>query len=250
MIRTYLAVATMILYIIINTIIFLPLLILLDEKNGVKLTKFVKRNYGRFVIWLIGGKVEIFYEDEEEFSQISKSEPLVVVANHQSFVDIPLIFGFLDMNVGFVAKNEIRKWLIFNLWMDRAQCIFLDRRSPRKALESFNNAIKLIRGGKSVCIFPEGTRSLTGEIGEFKKGSFKLALEPKVKILPVTIKGTYDAMNKKRFYINRGKTIKLFIGKIIDVPRLDRDELHEINNKVREVIVSKLECWETLFFYL
>lgn len=242
MIRTYLAVATMVLYIIFNTIIFLPLLIMLDEKNGIKLTKFVKKNYGKFVIWLIKAKVEVFYEDEEEFSQISKREPLVVVANHQSFVDIPLIFGFLDMNVGFVAKNEIRKWLIFNLWMDRAQCVFLDRRSSRKALESFNNAIKLIKGGKSVCIFPEGTRSFDGNIGEFKKGSFKLALEPKVKILPVTIKGTYNIMNKKRFFIHRGKTIKLFIGKIIDISEFDKNELHEINNKVKEVIISKIEC--------
>lgn len=241
MIRTYLAVATMVIYIFLNTLFFLPLLLFLDEKRGVSLTKFVKRNYGKFVIWLINAKVQVEYRDYEEFRTISKKEPMVVVANHQSFVDIPLIFGYLDMNVGFVAKKEIKKWYLFNLWMDRAQCIFLDRSSPKEALKSFNEAIQFIKNGKSVCVFPEGTRTYDGQVGEFKKGSFKLALEPKVKILPVTIKGTYDIMNKNRFYIRRGRTIKLIIGKTIDIKELDREELKEINSKVRNEIIDNLK---------
>lgn len=241
MIRTYLAVATMVIYIFLNTLFFLPLLLFLDEKRGVSLTKFVKKNYGRFVIWLINAKVDVEYRDYEAFEEVSKREPLVVVANHQSFVDIPLIFGYLDMNVGFVAKKEIKKWYLFNLWMDRAQCIFLDRSSPKEALKSFNEAIQFIKNGKSVCVFPEGTRTYDGQVGEFKKGSFKLALEPKVKILPVTIKGTYEIMNKNRFYIRRGRNIKLIIGKPIDIKELDKGELREINSKVRNEIIDNLK---------
>ena len=164
-----------------------------------------------------------------------------MVANHQSFVDIPLILGYLDINIGFVAKKEIKKWYLFNLWMDRAQCIFLDRSSPKEALKSFNEAIQFIKNGKSVCVFPEGTRTYNGQVGEFKKGSFKLALEPKVKILPVTIKGTYEIMNKNKFYIKRGRSIKLIVGRPIDIKELDKDELKGINSKVREEIVNNLK---------
>ena len=241
MIRTYLAVATMVIYIFLNTLFFLPLLLILDEKKGVALTKFVKKNYGRFVIWLINAKVDIEYKDYKAFEEMSKKETLVVDANHKSFVDIPLILGYLDINIGFVAKKEIKKWYLFNLWMDRAQCIFLDRSSPKEALKSFNEAIQFIKNGKSVCVFPEGTRTYNGQVGEFKKGSFKLALEPKVKILPVTIKGTYEIMNKNKFYIKRGRSIKLIVGRPIDIKELHKDELKGINSKVREEIVNNLK---------
>ena len=118
---------------------------------------------------------------------------------------------------------------------------FLDRSSPKEALKSFNEAIQFIKNGKSVCVFPEGTRTYNGQVGEFKKGSFKLALEPKVKILPVTIKGTYEIMNKNKFYIKRGRSIKLIVGRPIDIKELDKDELKGINSKVREEIVNNLK---------
>ena len=92
-----------------------------------------------------------------------------------------------------------------------------------------------------MCVFPEGTRTYNGQVGEFKKGSFKLALEPKVKILPVTIKGTYEIMNKNKFYIKRGRSIKLIVGRPIDIKELDKDELKGINSKVREEIVNNLK---------
>lgn len=240
MIRTYLAVAAMVIYIFLNTLIFLPIILILDEKTGVKLTKKVKKYYGHFVMWLIKAKVEVKYRNKENFDSILEKEPVVVVANHQSFIDIPLILGYLPINVGFVAKEEIRKWHLFNLWMDRAQCVFLDRSSSKKALESFKAAIKFISDGKSVCVFPEGTRTFDGKVGEFKKGTFKLAVEPKVKIIPVTIKGTYEIMNKHKFYIRRGLNIVLTVGEVIDTTQLQTEELNKINDKVRDEIVANL----------
>ena len=243
MIRTYLAVTAMVIYIFLNTIILLPILLILNEQTGIKLTKIVKKYYGRFVMWLIGADVKIIHKNYQSFCNIKNKESIVVVANHQSFIDIPLILGYLDINVGFVAKKEIKKWYLFNLWMDRAQCVFLDRTSSREGLKSFKNAIKLIQNGKSVCIFPEGTRTFNGEVGEFKKGSFKLALEPKVKILPVTINGTYQAMNKNKFYINFGKKIQLIIDEPIDIKKMKDIELKEINNKVRYKIIENLKSY-------
>lgn len=242
MFTTYLSVFLMVFYIFLNTLFFLPFLYFLNEEKGVYLTSRVKKYYGKFVLWLVNAKVEVEYEDEEEFLNLKESkEPVVVVANHQSFVDIPLILGYVDLNLGFVAKEEIRKWGIFNLWMDRAQCVFLDRSNSKKALDSFKKAIEFIKNGKSICIFPEGTRTKDGTIGEFKKGSFKLALEPKVKILPVTIDGTFFIMNKNNFFVNRGKTVKLKISKTINLKEIERYKHVNINDFVKKIISENLK---------
>lgn len=242
MFTTYLSVFLMVFYIFLNTLFFLPFLYFLNEEKGVYLTSRVKKYYGKFVLWLVNAKVEVEYEDEEEFLNLKESkEPVVVVANHQSFVDIPLILGYVDLNLGFVAKEEIRKWGIFNLWMDRAQCVFLDRSNSKKALDSFKKAIEFIKNGKSICIFPEGTRTKDGTIGEFKKGSFKLALEPKVKILPVTIDGTFFIMNKNNFFVNRGKTAKLKISKTINLKEIERYRHVNINDFVKKIISENLK---------
>lgn len=241
MLGTYFAVAVMVIYIFLNTLIFLPILFFLDEKKGVKITGIIKKSYGRFTVWLTGSTVEVKYKNFESFKRIANKEPVVVIANHQSFVDIPLLLGYLDINIGFVAKEEIRRWYLFNLWMERAQCVFLDRSSPKKALNSFSKAVQFIRDGKSVCVFPEGSRTRDGKVGEFKRGSFKLALESGVKVLPITIDGTYDVMNKNKFYIQRRKKILLTIGEIIDIKKIDKFELKEINGRIREEIIMEMK---------
>lgn len=236
---TYWAVGLMVLYIILITIIYLPYLIVVDEKKGIEVTSRLKKQFGKFVIWLMGSKVEVIYEDRRDYDSIG-DEPVVVVGNHQSFVDIPLILGYFPKNVGFVAKKEIRNWLIFNLWMDRAQCVFLDRSNPKKALSSMKEAMKFVKSGKSVAIFPEGTRTSDGNIGSFKKGSFKLAIEPGVRIVPITIKGTYDIMNKHAFRIKRGHDIKLVIGKSYVTEGINKELKTNIHNEIRENILKNL----------
>ncbi len=236
MLYTYLAVTLMVLYIVYVTLIYLPILLIVGEEKGIEITSKLKKQYGQFVMWLVRCEVEVQFEDEKEFFSIEQ-EPVVVVANHQSFVDIPLLLGYFPKNIGFVAKKEIRNWLIFNLWMDRAQCVFLDRRNPKKALASMKGAMKLVKGGKSVVIFPEGTRTRDGKVGEFKKGSFKLATEPGVRIVPVTIKGTYDVMNKHAFKIYKGKEVKVIIGRSYVTEGINKEEKNKIHKEIRKKII-------------
>ncbi len=236
MLYTYLAVSLMVLYIVYVTLVYLPVLLIVGEKKGIEITSRLKKQFGQFVIWLMKCEVEVKFEDEKEFLGIG-NEPVVVISNHQSFVDIPLLLGYLPKNIGFVAKKEIRNWLIFNLWMDRAQCVFLDRKNPKKALASMKEAMQFVKGGKSVAIFPEGTRTKDGQVGEFKKGSFKLAIEPEVRILPVTIKGTYDVMNKHAFKIHKGKKVELVIGKSYVTEGIKKEEKNKIHKEVREKIL-------------
>jgi 1-acyl-sn-glycerol-3-phosphate acyltransferase len=229
-----------ILYVIVATILYFPYLIFLGKQNGIEVTGRIKRRFGIFVMRLIDCDVEVCYEDYEDYKEVENS-PFVVISNHQSFVDIPLLLGYFPKSIGFVAKKEIRNWLIFNFWMDRAQCVFLDRKNPKRALSSMKEAMKSIKNGNSIVIFPEGTRSSDGEVGEFKKGSFKLATSTKVPIIPVSIDGTFDVMNKNRFYIKKGYKVRIVVGRSYITADMCKEDLKEIHNEIRNKIISNMK---------
>ena len=235
------AVVMTILYVLMATILYFPYLIFQNRKKGIEVTGTLKRRFGMFVMKLIDCEVEVLYEDYDDYKGL-ENEPFVVISNHQSFVDIPLLLGYFPKSIGFVAKKEIRNWLIFNFWMDRAQCVFLDRKNPKRALSSMKEAMKSIKNGNSIVIFPEGTRSSNGEVGEFKKGSFKLATSTKVPIIPVAIDGTFDVMNKNKFYIKKGHKVRIVVGKSYVTAKMDREELKELHSEVRNKIVSNMSA--------
>lgn len=239
MLFAFLIVGLTILYVLITTIIYFPYLIFLDKKKGIEATGRIKRRFGLFVLKLIDCEVELIYENQQDYEEISEN-PFVVISNHQSFVDIPLLFAHFPKSIGFVAKKEIRNWLVFNFWMDRAQCVFLDRKNPKRALASMREAMKSIKSGNSIVIFPEGTRTSNGEIGNFKKGSFKLATSTKVPIVPVTIDGTFDIMNKNEFLIKRGRKVRIIVGRSYVTVGKTKDELRDLHKDVRDRIVSNM----------
>lgn len=233
------AVVMTILYVLVATILYFPYLIFQSKEKGIEAIGRLKRRFGMFVMKLIDCEVEVLYEDYDDYKEVENA-PFVVISNHQSFVDIPLLLGYFPKSIGFVAKKEIRNWLIFNFWMDRAQCVFLDRKNPKRALSSMKEAMKSIKNGNSIVIFPEGTRSSEGEVGEFKKGSFKLATSTKVPIVPVAIDGTFDVMNKNKFYIKKGHKVRIIVGRSYVTAEMDREELKEIHSEVRNKIIASM----------
>lgn len=156
-------------------------------------------------LWLSGIKLRI-----EGLENVDFSKTHFFVSNHQSFIDIPVIFAALPTRLHFVAKKEIRKIPIVGLYMASTGMLFLDRTNPQKALESLKEAGKLIKKGKSVITFPEGTRSPENQIGTFKKGSFFIAKEAGVPIVPIKIEGASKVWPARTSVPNKGKiTIKI-----------------------------------------
>ena len=130
---------------------------------------------------------------------IVTDRPVLYVGNHQGDMDILLIMSELGDLYSIVAKKETKKVPIVAQWMANADCIFMDRGNPRQTLESIKRAQELLEGGRSVVIFPEGTRSKGPEMNEFKPGALRCAVKAKVPIIPFAIDGTYKVFEQQRY---------------------------------------------------
>jgi 1-acyl-sn-glycerol-3-phosphate acyltransferase len=127
----------------------------------------------------------------------------VVVSNHLSNFDIPLLFRTVPLRIRFLAKKEIYKIPLVAQAMDTAGIVKIDRQSGMSTHEAINAAVAASRArGYSLIVFPEGTRSRTGDMGEFKKGAFRIAVDGQLPILPVVINGTFavNPPGKKMIY--------------------------------------------------
>lgn len=206
-------------------------------KKGENITEKVHTQtvkWARSLVKLAGGKVTV-----EGLEHIPSEGPIVFVANHQSNFDIPTLIGFIDRPKGFIAKAETEKMPIVGGWMKNMRCVFLDRENPRAALKAIKSGIEIVKSGHAIVIFPEGTRSLDGKVGEFKPGSFKLAMKAEAMIVPVTISGTYNMMPKGTMMI-KPADVKLTISEPIPSTGYESTESYLLREKVRDAIISKL----------
>ena len=111
-------------------------------------------------------------------------EASLFVGNHSSYFDIIVTGATIPGGVGFVAKDSLGKIPGLSSWMKRIHCLFLDRSDVRKGLQTILEGVDYLKEGYSMCIYPEGTRSTTGELGEFKGGSLKMAQRAKAPVVP------------------------------------------------------------------
>ncbi|WP_432361015.1 lysophospholipid acyltransferase family protein [Sporosarcina sp. UB5] len=128
---------------------------------------------------------------------IPLDEPVLYVSNHQGNMDIPILYSTAPQTMAFVAKKEMEKIPMLGFWMKQRGCVFIDRENARSSLKSINEAIEKLKSGTSIAIFPEGTRSKSPTIGDFKPGSLRIAIKAGVKVIPVTIKDSYKLISEK-----------------------------------------------------
>jgi 1-acyl-sn-glycerol-3-phosphate acyltransferase len=164
--------------------------------------------------------------------------PVVLVSNHEGNFDIPVILGYLDKPTGFISKIEVKKVPLLASWMEVMNCVFLDRSDRMRALQSIRQGVNLLKQGHSLVIFPEGTRSKGGPIGKFKTGSFRLAVDAKVPIVPISISGTSDLFERNHRLIKPG-TVRVVIGEPVVSHLYANPDMKELAIEVRDVIISQ-----------
>lgn len=162
-------------------------------------------------------------------------ETYVVMSNHQSHYDVPVLFHVLGKNLRMVAKHELFRVPVFGTAMREAGFICVDRTNRESAIRSLEEAKPMLRGGTHIWIAPEGTRTLDGRIGPFKKGGFVLAADLALRILPVTISGTRDALPSQAALTSPNALVKVTFHPPIDSSGSSRDA---VMLAVREAISS------------
>jgi 1-acyl-sn-glycerol-3-phosphate acyltransferase len=166
---------------------------------------------------------------------VAWDEPIIVMANHQSYLDIPVLYTALPEPFGMLAKQELFRLPIFSAAMRGMRCIPIDRDNVRQSLASLRQAAHQIRRGNSIVVFPEGTRSADGELQELKTGPFYLAEMARVPIVPVGIRGTADALAKDSLFV-RPARVEVSIGEPIAPSRRGQAGREELRSAVRAAL--------------
>lgn len=168
---------------------------------------------------------------------ISSGTSYVFVANHQSSYDIFAIYGYLNHNFKWMMKKSLEKIPLVGYSCKRSGHIMVDRSTPQAVRQTIENAERQLKDGMSLVVFPEGSRTLTGKTGRFKRGAFMLASEFNLPIVPVTIDGAYEVMSRKSKMPHWGH-ITLTIHPPVPAP--ESEHCQDLIDSIRDTIVSSL----------
>ena len=135
--------------------------------------------------------------------RLDLGRPYVFMPNHASFLDVLLVLAFIPHNFRFIVKEEFFSIPLLGLTVRSSGQIPLDRKNPRKGLRSLRRGADLLKKGVSIVVFPEGTRSRDGNIGEFKTTLFVLPIRTKTPVVPVLIEGTFEALPRGSVFLKR-----------------------------------------------
>lgn len=205
---------------------------MLEEKD--KFTDRTVKRWATNLLRLSGCEVEV--EGEEN---IPKDKNVLFVSNHQSNFDIPALVRHLEKPKGFIAKKELGKVPQLSSWMKAMNCVFMDRDNPRESIRAIKEGIALLKEGYSLVLFPEGTRSNDGTLGEFKAGGLRLATKSKVDIIPITINGTKDIMKKDSLIITPAK-VKIIVSPPIKTADYEGDT-KRLTEDIHNIITQNLQ---------
>ena len=175
--------------------------------------------------------------DLEGFDAIDFSRPYIVVANHQSMIDICALFRALPVPMRFVLKQELARVPFVGAYAQAMGMVFIDRQSARAASRCLHDAAAVFKDGQSLCAFPEGTRSRDGRVGPFKGGVFKLAIETGIPILPIAIDGSGLVLPAAGFKVRPGR-IRLRVGAPIMTADLHPGDRQALARRSQQVIID------------
>jgi len=186
-----------------------------------------RRAWSPSALWLAGVRVEVGGRE------LMPSGPAIYVSNHESALDVWALFCAIPRNLRFVAKSELFRIPVFGWYLRLARFVEVNRRDRAQAVAALRRGARIVQGGLSLVVFPEGTRSPDARIQPFKKGPFVLAMEAGVPVVPVAIAGAAALNPKRRLEVQPG-TIRVAIGACLqprDFP--DKDALlREVRGRI------------------
>jgi 1-acyl-sn-glycerol-3-phosphate acyltransferase len=194
----------------------------------------VARAWARSLLWIAGVKVEV-----EGLENIRPGGNYVFVANHVSYMDTPVVLSHVPEQFLFLAKSGLFKIPFLGWHLRRAGHVSVPLDDTRGALRTLQQAAGLIRDGRSTLVFPEGGRSETGELCEFRDGAAFIAIRAQVPLVPVALIGMRRILPMHTLHFRRGR-VKLRIGQPIPTKGLTIRQREELTARARAQVVELL----------
>jgi 1-acyl-sn-glycerol-3-phosphate acyltransferase len=212
----------------------LSLLLSLRDPEGRKQHRCA-RTWSRMIVRTVGLRVRV-----RGAENIRAGESYVFLSTHQSYMDIPVMLGYLPAQLRIAAKREVFQIPFLGWHMRRGGHISINRGSTTEAVASLRQAAREIRPGVSAFLFPEGTRTRDGSLQSFKKGGFRLALQTRLPVVPVTIVGTRRVLPRDSFVFRPGP-VEMHLDPPIPTASLGDRDLTALMQKVRDAMTRHIE---------
>lgn len=210
----------------------IPVALVIQKCSGQsKVALWMARNIWAPII-IAGGLSRLSVSGQEN---VSPGKPVLVVSNHQSYADIPILYRALPVPLRFSAKRELEGLPFIGKFMRALGMVLIDRSTPRRAARAVLELGKVLQRSEWIVVFPEGTRSVDGVVGPFAAGSLASAIAENVEILPVAIAGSGRMLSKGGFRVRPSK-IQVRIGKPIPTSGLKQGDRFALASKARESV--------------
>jgi 1-acyl-sn-glycerol-3-phosphate acyltransferase len=186
------------------------------------------RAWARLILTTTGVGVDV-----AGLERLDPAKSYVLASNHQSIYDIPIVFASLPLQLRIVAKESLGRFPFLGWHLQRTGHLLVDRRNPGPDI--MRKMKRLVRESHSLIVFPEGTRSVDGAVARFKKGTFLVAIDARLPIVPVSIAGSRHVMKKGRLMVCPGD-VRLTIHEPISTEGMSREQVNEFAERVRIIV--------------
>ncbi len=194
----------------------------------------VQHGFARLWSWLIlrtiGVPVTV-----RGLDKIDTSRPHVFAVNHASAMDIPVLYVYLPFQFRIVAKKELFRYPFMGWHLQRSGQVCVDQQNPAKSIGDIKSAVKTLKSGMPLVIFPEGGRTPTGQVRAFLPGAFFLAVKAQVDIVPMALVGTYELLPMNTFHI-KPRPVEMLVGEPIPTIGTSLRDMETVSQKVKKAV--------------
>jgi 1-acyl-sn-glycerol-3-phosphate acyltransferase len=188
------------------------------------------RGWARTILFVTGVRLTVLHPE-----RLAGGQSAVLAANHASMADILVLFAALPVQIRFLAKRSVFRVPFLGWGIKAAGFVPVDRGDPRRGQEAVDAAMRRLRGGRCVVVFPEETRSRDGELLPFKKGAALLAIRAELPLVPVSIVGTYKVLPPETLKSSPGRVI-VSVGEPIPTQGMSASDRAELTRRLRDAI--------------
>jgi 1-acyl-sn-glycerol-3-phosphate acyltransferase len=194
----------------------------------------IARAWARMLLRIAGTRVTV-----EGGENLIRNGGSVMVCNHLSYMDVPVLFAVLDLQFRILAKKGLFKIPFLGGHLRRCQHLPVDQSNPRAALRSLYTSAESVAGGLPLFVFPEGGRSFSGALQTFAAGAFYIAVQAQVPIVPMVLVGTFELLPPATAHLRPG-VVRLIVGPPIATKGMTRADVPALSERTRAAMAEYL----------